>query len=609
MKKVRGLLLSITLLSGFGIFGLFNNQNEDIRIAEASRATHTTGFYEKVNDISRLEDGDKVLIGIYNSQFLAYFGGNPASGIFVSDGVYFSYDYQLVGVEDSSLTEFTLGYNSSTNQYTFRGSMEMTSSKTYDVLIAYNPDDYNTGFDAIGSFTGDSFGAYVYNNSNLNSPKTHWTLTNSGKEGENINLTNCYNSGCSRDYAIYRKAVSKSFYGNDYHLTYRNYYYNEKLNPHGFYVEVMDNLYSDYIQLYYQDNANMFYFVGNGLAQNGVTVYSIKLHGLNDIFTFEVNEPMANPNYYYEYVTPTMLKDYRGTYLAVAQEEGTRYYNGRNPEYIWNKENSTEVTIDHELIANDSYFTMEQGIIIDRVEIDGKMEYVAKTKDIFPMYYNNPYYEEFNIEREFIELTDTYSKSNIITIKENPNGGMTFGFTSKYDEFFGFSYDTWQSNFFFETQDNYQNARLYKINKTDYFDSGIASFISVFEQQTENCDPTGNSRTVFEYQWGIIEMEFNSLVVDAKGYLANLTYTHNGEQAHTIEDIIDRYDFILSKYPDLNDFIGRKEANTWVDSANTNHVRLSAIKNDNTAIVITIITIAVLSTSFVTLVAVKKKKR
>lgn len=615
MKKFRNLLLATSLLLGAGLFALTTKSGENPEAVDASRKYHTTGMYEKVVDINRLEDGDKVIIVIWGNQVLSYFGGNPAYAMFPTDGVYRSSDGSLIGLEDSLATEFTLSYDSSTNQYQFNGTMEMTSSETYDVLLAHVPYDTPTGFDTIGYFGGDDrFGAYKNTSGNRSSTKTHWTLSYSGNDDENLTMTNVYTSSCARSYAIYRKVDTKSFYSNDYYATYRNYFVGEDLNLDNFYIEIMDGMSSQTEYLYYQDNPHMFYFTGNGKAAANQTEYTVKLRGLSNDFTFEINEPEVNPDYYYSYVTPGMFKDYRGTYLVVEQEEGTRYFNARFPEYDdeENESNSSACEINNERISNSGHVMMDNALIIDKVLINNKYEYVAKVYDRygFADYYDNPYYnDEYPDYTRFISISDEYSESNILTIKENRNGGMTFGFTSKYGDFFGFSYYTGSENFFFETKDYYQNARLYKINKVDRFDENIASFISVFEKQTENCDATGNSRTVFDYHWEAIEREYNSLSPDVKGYIANVTYTHNAETPHTIEDIMDRYDFILGKYTDLKDFIDRKQVETWQNVSSLNDSSIYFANDLNNSVwPIAIIVVSVSSISLMGLIIIKKKK-
>ena len=613
MKKIN-LLLSITILAT-GVTAIATSRGFKTPIeAEASRAYHTTGFYERVNDINRLENGDKVLICIYNSEVLSRFGGNPASAIFETSGVYFTSDKKFVALDDSPATEFTLIYDSDNHYYQFRGTMEMDSTNTYDVLLGHAPYDESTGFPNIGYFTGgDRFGARVYNEDNLNDSKTKFTLSYSGNsDGENITLTNCYTSVCARSYSIYRKAVSKSFYGNNYDDLYKNYYIGDDLKLNGFCLDVMDGIYgSDDTEIYYDDNPDLFYFTGDGKAKSGQTQYDVKVHGITgtgSTFTFEINEPETNPNHKFNYVTPTMLKDYRGTYLAVEQEGGTRIFNGRVPSFDFNKSNSTEVTISDSQLNASSRYIIDQAIVIEKVSLNGQMVYVAQTTDLWPRYYNNPYYNDNNPDAVFLELTDTVSESNVISIEENPNGGMTFGFKNyNGSKFFGFSYANYEKHFFFETVDRYQNARLYKLDSNDYFDRDIQAFISEFEEQTKNCDATGNSRTVFDHHWARIENEFNTLTADTKGYLANLTYTHNAEAAHSIQNIIDRYDFLLSKYSDLKDFIGRKEVLTWQNNSNSPVINNELLTNTTTSIAM----VMVCAMSFVLfgLLLVYKKKK
>ena len=612
MKKTLGYLLTLATLMGAGGFALANKSNKSEEVS-ASKSVHTTNMYERVEDIDRLENNDKVIIVIYENEVLSYFGGNGASAVFVTDGVYVSNDRKLIGLDNSQGTEFTLGYNSTTKEYTFRGTMEMTSDKTYDTLLAHVPYDTPTGFPGIGFFTGDRFGAYQYNSDNLASNKTHWKLTYSGNSQENIQMTNCYTSDCSRAYAIYRK-TSKTFTDYSYDALYQNYYVGEDLNPEGFYVEVSDGLTDEYFKLYYQDNKSLFYFVGNGKAVANQTEYPIKLHGLNETFNFEINEPEDDYNFYYDYVTPAEHKDYRGRYLVVAQEEGRYYYKGRTPEYISEQQNSETFDFASEgRITNTGRVMYDNTVMIDKAYINGRYEYVAlaQSDDGFPKYYVNPYYNDDETNTRFINTVSTITptEENIIEVIPNTNGGITFGFRSATGRIYGFSFEIWEKAFFFETRDYYENARLYKINSCETFDNDIARFMQEFYNRTANCDASGHGRGIFDWQWQHIENEFNTMSEDAKGYLANLTYTHNAETPNTIEDVIDRYDFIISKYSDLKDFIDRKAVQTWNDTSGSSSTRPVVIDNvaNTSSLILIIVVTSITSISLVGLFILKKK--
>ena len=604
MKKIRNLLLSITLLGAAGAFALLNNQHEDVKVVEASKTHHITGIYERVNDFYRIQDGDHVIICIYNSECFSNFEGNPASAQFKSEGAYFSSDCKLLGLDGSAATEFEVAYHEDGSYFTFRGTMELDTPNEYDVLLAYNEAGCGP---SIGSFTGDKFGTIMYSEDHLNDTRSHWKISNSENDRENILLKNVNNPDCARSYSIYRKAA-KSFSENSDNIKYPNYYVGDGLILDGFYIDVTAlGPGGEDLRLEYNDNAHMFYTTDSTTAVEGKTEYKLKLHGLPDqSFTFEINSVQPNPYFHYDYLEPDQLKDYRGTYLAVEQEEGNHYFNGRYP--VNEDYNSTQCYINDGVINNASRYMYDNAIIIDKVEIDGKLEYVAKTMDLSPKYYNNPYYDGSEDYVQFIELTEEVSASNIIHIKENKNGGMTFGFQDKWDNFFGFSYSMYGNAFFFETEDRLQNARLYKINSNHYFDEEIEEFIQEFENRTELCDPTGHSRNIFDTQWEYIKSKFNTFSADVKGYIANMTYTHNKETAHTIQDIVDRYDYIITKYTDLEDFIGRKEIHTLVDNSSSAIISASSVEGSEVILMTTVIA-SILAVSLSTLVILKKKKR
>ena len=254
---------------------------------------------------------------------------------------------------------------------------------------------------------------------------------------------------------------------------------------------------------------------------------------------------------------------------------------------------------------------LHQAIIIDKVKLNGRYIYVARTDEIFPNYYYNPFYDVYqgwNDRQSFINLTSTLDENCALTIKENANGGVTFGFTNTDDQFFGFSFDQYYGTFFFEYPDSYQNARLYKLCDTQEMQNEIDGFISVFLTQTANCDATGDSRRVFEQHWERLETEFGTLSADARGYLANLTYTHNAETSGTAKDIVDRYDYIISKYTDLWDFMDRKSASSYQNIVNPQPSSIIS-KLAYNYLPMTIVIIGVLSTSIVGAIIVFIRKR
>ena len=609
MKKLRSflVLLSSTLLVSGSIAFAFNKQeaSKDVKAANS-----LTTFMIRVTDFNTLDDGDKVVLVSGDNKIFRGFGGNLGYPSYANSNTYFSSSRAELGIDNGDYYLFTL--NKHGDNFSLRGNIFDNGDGPYDSLLSYCPET-DSDYTDIGQFSGD-FGAHKYKASWYSNTRTHWSLTNNNG---NITFTNVAHSELSFTYTVYRYSTNVYCYLQD-EPDLIEYYYNNDIDLHGMRAYVTDTVtgYETFIE--YNDSPNLFY-MKDYQVKSGVTTYNVYLHGLKDPMEIEVLAPTENPHYWFEYQEQTTdTIDYRGSYLLVEQEEGTRYYNGRYPYYEFGKENSSAVTIDHGNIAVENTSMLGQVIILKKVQFEGLdgWHYVAKNKAPYfeDVYYTNPYYDEiqgYYDYHDFIETSSSYSEKDIVYVLNNANGGLKLAFKNAYGQYYDFSYYKYHNAFHFETKDEYQNARLYRFSKTEEqhlqdYNNFITKFNNVIK-----CDPDGDKRYIFESQWGQLKSEFFVLDEDKQGYLANLTYNPSHETTGSLKDIINRYDYIISKYDDLEDFMDRKSVTTWqnlVNNQSQSQPTIDLKDNSQNSLVAVMIITTVSLTTLVTLVVVKKRR-
>ena len=627
-KKTIISILASSVVLAIATLGLFGKPTNTTRVHASddpgyNPGYHSTGFYEKISHLSDLENGDKILlVNVSNRHIFSHFGGNPAyDGYADSVGDYFTDDNRYIGLSDSIACELSLikANDGSSDYYHFRGTMTMDWSGVFDVVLAYCPENHSE-FSSIGQFTGDKFGAKKYNTDNLQDEKTRWTVSDDGGSGNNFRLTNRANGNLTRYFAIYRKCGIEISYGCDYYsCDYQNYYVGDTLNLHGLTFNVYDNHIGETFKYKYENNSALFYLDDYTVAPN-TTEYYLKIVGLpTRSFEFGINEPIESENYYYSNSNITALKDYRGTYLLATelsnQTSNNYYLPARYVTYgRYDIQNVNTCYMDHGNIPVSQHILLDEAITIERIKYEGEYHYVAKNKD--DKYFNNREYENTQLDWsdiEFIDFTDTISPSNFIEIKEI-NNNLTFLFKSIYDDEITLRFDNNYKTMYFDTMpesgDRFKDVYLYKLSTTHDVAYDITSFMDKFYKATQNCDATGAAQTVFSHHWEELESTFNLLSADAKGYFANLTYTHNTEAYNTPEDVVDRYDFLISKYSDeLWDFMGRKSVNTYQNFfINSNNTGIIIENFDISTSLVVILTIAIISSGSVFVFLLRKKR-
>lgn len=328
-------------------------------------------------------------------------------------------------------------------------------------------------------------------------------------------------------------------------------------------------------------------------------------------FANEINV-IDNPNHIYTKLTSPLM-DYRGTYLVVFEkEDGTGY--------IW------DTTLDYEKINEcDNFKTIDivSGQIISptsdienlAIKIETHTDIYNSTKRVFNnlKLANGKYLTTFDVGEYFshVEFSDVASYSNRVTFSLTRNHNVYVADTYPISMFYNgdYQFTVYENDLITE---RYLKCSFYKLEYNDEMDEEIASFTSKVDLNTKDvCDHDGvdTDLNTLNSNWSDLANEFDMLSVDAQGYLANMTYTHNAETPGSTADIIDRYDYIISKYDQLSDFMNRKSA-AYSNYYSSNLSTLtSQFVNQNNVIIIVIVSASLLLASSAVFVITKKKAR
>ena len=192
---------------------------------------------------------------------------------------------------------------------------------------------------------------------------------------------------------------------------------------------------------------------------------------------------------------------------------------------------------------------------------------------------------------ESIAVVDATGGNGSIKIKDH---GVTL--------LLGFHAGSDQNNsyFKFDTEQNislhYEKVELYKrdYKESEEQTSAVTDFKDALIAATANCDNTGSQNNVDLDDWAGLVSKFNSMSEDAKGYFGSLTYNHNHEEKNSSKDLMDRYDYIVTKYG-YTDFINRRENGTLKNNYSSQPVNV--ILNIDSTLPITIVVVSILGMS------------
>lgn len=294
------------------------------------------------------------------------------------------------------------------------------------------------------------------------------------------------------------------------------------------------------------------------------------------------------------------ITDYRGTYLIVNKnknENSYSIYDSENPHC----KDGTGNAITSGFTADDMTVVVEESnknllinaaITIEKHDInnDGVYEYYIKNHD-----------------GEYL----TYTRGNELSENEEPTTAVTLFDTDSYTDIKvgGNRFANKNGAFVFSSSTlSSMNTRLYKYDAT--FDSDVDSAVGAFMDsmyflKTDVC-PNG----ITESDWDTANSGTSSFTADVFGYLGNVTYVHDTETSGSLEDCIDLYDYIVSKYG-YTDYLKRKGSSAYQD--NYNHFKIVPLVGDNNVtnngIWLSVIVSSLVVTSLITFIVIKRYRK
>ena len=613
------LALGITSVS---VTSLTKNK-EEVKTAEASSTKSFTGFYKKVTDVSSLSNDDTVLIVSDTGEIIRDLGGNPGFLYTTTDRVHLSSDKNYVYLDNAYVTPQTVKIHDG-NQYSFYGEYNPFSRYSASGYIAY---DYRGSGIEEGSidYVGDNIGIlYFKDGSGLRKtivPNSSFTLSyhdgfmhilNVGVE-KSLVFTAGYSSrfyladGNWSNVNIYKPAyVSKVDVISG--LTTNEYHQGDKIDLSGLTIKVTLIGATQYNVLY--DNDPGFfscseYVYGTGNTKNAVTYVDT---------SFDVDITIIPSSVMYERVTQS-YNDYRGRYYLATQV-------GSN-KYLFNGYTSDGAQIYPALFYTSKgkeYVDVDSNTDLDTKRERAQME-VVKSTTYFKLRFDNTYYlfvnDDYSIYylNKALDIDHDFKPSASLKMMYDSVNNYAYVALVENDVVTNkvLSYYNNQYKFVEKGTANAGVFRLYHIVDPDT----IYADINYMRQEMKNvfslCNDQGETDFSVDVNKGInrwtnLSASFAGLEIDSQAYLANLTYTHGLEERDSLEDLIDRYDYIITKYRSLNDFMGRRALAETLQPQQSRAIT-AYLQNSSDVYPVLIIVVSVSAISLVSFLLIIKQRK
>ena len=606
MKRIHKVLIASLAVAAIGlnVAIVAANNNAIVKEANASRSRSVTGLYHKITDVSKLTVDKTVILVSPYQDVLQDCGGNPAYLYTTSDNVSFTDDKEYAFADNAYITELTVCQGNTSNSFAFKGSYFLGwhyGDKHYDGYIAYDyrgsgveegridyyGDDVGIGYFKDGAglrksvVDESSFTAWygkVNPNDEHEEPRMH--LSNVAGHGD-LGFTSYYDRrftlNVSGGVDLYEK-VTLSNAIVETAPTKTNYKVGEKVNLTG--LEVSATFSDGSNPLISYDGNKAFFQHSDVITNNGESrlyfwfarvkqLYVSISISQSDVNSIRVTEP---------------LNDYRGTYVFAAYYDT---YGEPEHDYYYalgfqQKDSGTGIvynmkSVDVSVNSDNALYnigTPYDSVFFDLVKVNGKY-HVRKT-------YTDPsaikYLGSSNGEPE---VFDSATDSNAMEVEYDANNHCAFlklYNTSTYLVLFG------ETFCFANTTEN--RVQLYKQELSSAEYESINTFVSNFHDATKVCIPDGKALNITTETWATQASAFNALTPGAQGYIAGTSYTHDQETYGSLKDIVDRYDYIISKYNQFNDFMSRTNNTSYQNNVNSSSTIINGTTNHNTQVVI-----------------------
>ena len=620
-----------------------NNNKGDIKEVEAARddLASDQDYYYIVDDLTKLYSGDTVILKTKGgNDTICDIGGNPGYMYTTSENVHHNHDDKVVWLDNAHCTTLTVEVIQENAQtyYAFKGTFwpnARTPKKDYKKTgyIAYDPTGRNSDYPGYPAFGGvgyfrDAFGVRPL--SHINDAKTRneclYTLTYNAETGMDIrnvahnDLRIAYGQdrwagyftwNAWGDVNLYKKVTYTSIGAVNTENVKKNYEQAEELDLSGLEFDVHgkdshDNVIT-YTADYNLDDKAFFQHSKYVIGTSGNNTQYISYMN-RQCLALNVTITSAEPKFYQ--VTRD-LKDYRGIYVLGRQESNDEPYNGEALYFKTAAYPEYQTEMNHSVIVNGNNIslygnnTKAPASYFELVYENDAYRLKHTFNDDAVKYVGCPSDGEGGVDEGIAFYSSAVSETALIVVFNEDNNCAYLRMKTA----------GWYLTNYAEFNSGGAPLKLYKQQLSDDDLGQVDSFRRAFIEITTVCDPAGG----VGYSFGITESQWNSLIssysaysLSVKGYLGSVTYTHNEEVGGSIEDIIDRYDYIYTKYHSsyawMTDFLGRTGIMQDLQSQSTSIPSITSNSVDNTMIIV-IISISLVSISALAVVMVLKKKK
>ena len=640
MKKVLSIiavsLLAITgMVTATAVTAINNNKEQEVKADYAQ--TKANGLYERIENVSEIVPGTKVILATKSGYVLNGVGGNPAyahgdPGGVTQFGPYTPGDYyddwrneynvqdpyKFLWLNNISAVELTVEQGSdqySSSYFSFSSNFTICGRLYEHHYLGENDEEQ---LDGVDDYYGVAYFLSGFGVRKTKDGKSTWELTYDSENKRMLirkvsktDLTSyiCYDYRGARHHFLFggEEGAQVNLYRkvSDDNLvrpidtvapycdpTKLNYRLGDKMVYDGMVVEFRINRendnHDDYLLVY--DSVTSCMFSEPTTIITGNTEQTVRVFGkIPYVITITI---ISNASGYTYSLRNSLSPDLRGTYLLVMDNDRILKA-AQETETMSNFIDKQDTDNDGDnIIANDVDLyhvgtDIDQATIkIVRTEINGSYYYHAKNVNDKYLCLGNQVDEK---DEYYIAYTDNATVNNAVTVTAS---SFKIG-----DYYINNSTKTKLISF-----NKYSDSTsLYKLNEnTGFVDKEVSDFINYFETKTTNVcalpDEDPEFDKINDELWNEIKTEFEKLGPDAQGIFASTTYTHGTESLKTKENVVDRYDYILAKY-NKGDFMLRRLVNTYTNNF-SNRPLITTTNNYSTLIV----AITLTTTSFIAVV-------
>ena len=607
-----------------------------------------SGYFERVTNPATLGDNEQLLmVGGQNAAFRYHVGASYHYWVTTERSGFDIYSHDYIYLNNSKIELITFKKNENGSFYlylpTYASNLSREAEGTssgYIVHEGYN----NNGVTAFGD---------LYIRHDINKPSAaaaQWYLEYTDdsmrittSEGDDSRLLMWKSSGSSsyswdsfiasthREWTsninLYRRVTPQSEVTFTTYLDSNEYGLKDTLRTNNMFVHFLlpspaeagayrsVSLYVNECPRFFEIDTEIDY------EEAGVYERTIKYKPNNTEFKFNIT--VIDAEYHHFSKVRSDEKDYRGTYLAIAEQSGMVYDSGNDHEY--QSSNGKAISVGNGL---DTYYhTLDTTnfelyryyAFNDRISapFDAAFTITLDTSNpVLGTYYMRNYentsyygYSEINLDEYNsyiatnsgmwpVTITNATLTMNNLTFKYNKTEHR-FGLTNVADG------STWETAVLYRLDLNDEI-----IAEADYYRENNFSYL-----RDNTCQMDGSTDgDALKSAWNGIQYKYYNDVCspDAQYYLSNLIYTHGTHDKDTNESMVDCYDYILNKYsekyPQLNDFMFRRITGAYQENSSKVIAQNNVLMGDNKVAIILVAT-SILSISVVGAALLIKKRK